>query len=244
MAPPLDLKVGKMVALQGLAKRADINGAVGRVDVPASPEESASLTESGRVKVALCRGGNISVKPDNLVESRDTEWRPASQSQSIWELVQLGSVNGKFIGDEDQCDVFVRSLWDLMFETPPPTLLHPFHEERANMLACTGHKFFWFALDAVAHHFALELCGGRWRVHQSFVRELPGRGYTATQWGYARPCDATCENEAWHLWGGGRELSSEQMGGFLADLAALIRESDALMREELLPQVLPPDPTP
>jgi len=60
----------------------------------------------------------------------------------------------------------------------------------------------------------LEQCGGRWRVHQSFVRQgtgktptdrqklgslppegTPARGYTAAQWSCARACDATRDNE-------------------------------------------------
>ena len=237
-----------MVSLQGLAKRADLNGAVGRVTAAENEAEKASLADSLRVKVALCRGGSVSVKPDNLLVSRDTEWHVASINASIWEKVTMGRKRGKFIGDEDHCDAFVRSLWEDMFETPPPILLHPFHQHRAWLLNISGHKFFWYSLDAIGHHFALELRGGRWRVHQSFVRQLPGRGdmmggYTAKQWGAAGENPAMAENEAYHRWGGGRELSTEEVGGFLDDLGALIREADELTREELLPQVCPPEPT-
>jgi len=43
--------------------------------------------------------------------------------------------------------VFVRAVWDRMFETAPAMLLHPFEEERARLLTYPGHKLFWFPLN-------------------------------------------------------------------------------------------------
>jgi len=239
----------RFIALVGLKSRADLNGAVGRVIVPCDAD-LVKLCESGRIKVALCRGGEFSVKPANiLMDARDSEWFTGAVPMSIFENIRHGtidSIDGHFntsFGDTTGCDDLCRKIWDTMAETPPATSLsRDWAVYQNEILNQTGHKLYWIALDMIGHHFLIEAVNSRFRLHQSYVVDgMPGGGFTARQWCLATenlsPSLLLHGSKAHERWGGGATFGRQACEAILGIVSAMMTTCDEIVAKTLLPQV-------
>lgn len=77
-------------------------------------------------------------------------------------------------------------------------------------------------------------CENQSGLHQSYIKERGG--YTAEEWSTPNN-PALAGNEAYRLWGGGQELSPQQISSFLDLIGSLLALSDELLHKELLSQV-------
>jgi len=94
-----------------------------------------------------------------------------------------------------------------------------------------------FALDAVAHHLAIEWRAGRgWRVLQSFIKAREPTGYTALEWVTSARACGSANPSAHRRFGQGRWLSDAEFREFLRAIMRLRRAADAMVRDCLLPQ--------
>ena len=240
----------RFIAVVGLKSRADLNGAVGRVVVPREAD-LVKLCESGRIKVALCRGGEFSVKPANIVmDARDSEWYAGSNPMSIFENIRHGTIDSSdghdvntSLGDTTGCDDLCRKIWGTMAETPPATSLsRDWAVYRDEILHQTGHKLYWIALDMIGHHFLIESVDSRFRLHQSYVVDgIPGGGFTARQWTLAAetlsPSLLLHGSKAHARWGGGRTFGRQACEVILDIVSAMMTTCDEIVAKTLLPQV-------
>ena len=154
----VELAPGKFAKLSNLVKRPELNGQVCLVlAVPTSPGE--------RMQVELCSSGKLlQVRPANLESSVDAFWRfpgvvkgckDVYSRLSLLELVR----DDPRLATLDVCDEFAKCLWERLAPVPPPV---PLSSDIIEMiLQQSGHKFYWLALDAIAHHLMLESCNGR-----------------------------------------------------------------------------------
>ena len=147
----------------------------------------------------------------------------------------------------DNCSTFARAVWETMFEVPPTRPLFPLSEFRGEVLGATGHKLFWFQLEAHAHHFLLEKCDGRYRLIQSYLRPdgladghrwRRGSGFTAGMWlAMATEENGMGANEAHRRFGASKSLGD----GDVEHLFDLIQQSmeltDELVYNHFLAQV-------
>eukprot|EP00548_Thalassiothrix_antarctica_P013846 CAMPEP_0194173052 /NCGR_PEP_ID=MMETSP0154-20130528/7440_1 /TAXON_ID=1049557 /ORGANISM="Thalassiothrix antarctica, Strain L6-D1" /LENGTH=209 /DNA_ID=CAMNT_0038885963 /DNA_START=100 /DNA_END=725 /DNA_ORIENTATION=+ len=194
----LEIGIGSWIEIDGLVGASKYNGSVAIVVANKDSENErwgVQLLDHGvgweqNPNMLKFGGKQIAVKESNMKRctSGDSKhWRiKAMQTKDNEDVPSLLEIvlSSPHLKTEQYCDIFCEKVWNIFFETIPgePLQIEGNFNLRKELIHAKGHKLYWISLSAIQHYMIIEKCASRYRLFHTYVKTMPGAGFTAEQW--------------------------------------------------------------